>query len=99
MGFVLGFIRAAVSLSPAVIIPSLMSLSGRGYGVAKGIPTLVIAACAADDVVPSSGLGNFFGITFSNPSRSHLLGRAAASSLHSLPSQGSFLIHRSRWLY
>ena len=50
----LGFILAAVS--PAVIIPSLMSLSGRGYGVAKGIPTLVIAAC---------GFGIFFGITFS----------------------------------
>ena len=45
----LGFVLAAVS--PAVIIPSLMSLSERGYGVAKGIPTLVIAACSADDVV------------------------------------------------
>ena len=62
MGFVLGFILAAVS--PAVIIPSLMSLSGRGYGVAKGIPTLVIAACAADDVVAISGFGIFLGITF-----------------------------------
>ena len=61
----LGFILAAVS--PAVIIPSLMSLSGRGYGVAKGIPTLVIAACAADDVAAISGFGIriFFWITFS----------------------------------
>ena len=49
VGFMLGFVLAAVS--PAVIIPSLMSLSERGYGVAKGIPTLVIAACSADDVV------------------------------------------------
>jgi len=63
VGFMLGFILAAVS--PAVIIPALMSLSGRGYGVAKGIPTLVIAACAADDVVAISGFGIFLGVTFS----------------------------------
>ena len=36
----------------------------RGYGVAKGIPTLVISACAADDVVAISGFGIFLGITF-----------------------------------
>merc|ERR1712013_695457 len=58
----LGFVLAAVS--PAVIIPCLMSLSGRGYGVAKGIPTLVIAACSADDVVAISGFGIFLGLTF-----------------------------------
>jgi len=62
VGFMLGFVLAAVS--PAVIIPSLMSLSERGYGVAKGIPTLVIAACSADDVVAISGFGIFLGITF-----------------------------------
>merc|ERR1712025_55753 len=62
VGFMLGFVLAAVS--PAVIIPCLMSLSGRGYGVAKGIPTLVIAACSADDVVAISGFGIFLGITF-----------------------------------
>jgi hypothetical protein len=42
-----------------------MSLSERGYGVAKGIPTLVIAACSADDVVAirqhsQSRIGIFF---------------------------------------
>merc|ERR1711942_90989 len=63
VGFMLGFVLAAVS--PAVIIPCLMSLSGRGYGVAKGIPTLVIAACSADDVVAISGFGIFMGLTFS----------------------------------
>jgi len=63
VGFMLGFILAAVS--PAVIIPCLMSLSSRGYGVAKGVPTLVIAACAADDVVAISGFGIFLGVTFS----------------------------------
>jgi len=63
VGFMLGFVLAAVS--PAVIIPCLMSLSARGYGVAKGIPTLVIAACSADDVVAISGFGIFLGLTFS----------------------------------
>ena len=63
VGFMLGFVLAAVS--PAVIIPSLMSLSQRGYGVVKGIPTLVIAACSADDVVAISGFGIFLGLTFS----------------------------------
>ena len=42
-----------------------MSLSGRGYSVAKWIPTLIIGACAAADVVATSGFGIFFGITFS----------------------------------
>merc|ERR1712025_1345322 len=63
VGFMLGFVLAA--MSPAVIIPCLMSLSGRGYVVEKGIPTLVIAACSADDVVAISGFGIFLGLTFS----------------------------------
>ena len=42
----------------------MASRSDRGYGVAKGIPTLVISACAADDVVAISGFGIFLGITF-----------------------------------
>merc|ERR1712179_351305 len=62
VGLMLGFVLAAVS--PAVIIPCLMTLSQRGLGVAKGIPTLVIAACSADDVVAISGFGIFLGITF-----------------------------------
>ena len=62
VGFMLGFVLAAVS--PAVIIPCLISISERGYGVAKGVPTLVISACAADDVVAISGFGIFLGITF-----------------------------------
>ena len=61
-GFLLGFVLAGVS--PAVIIPSLIPLIEQGYGVAKGIPTLVIAACSADDVVAISGFGIFLGITF-----------------------------------
>ena len=51
-------------MSPAVIIPSLIPLIEKGYGVAKGIPTLVIVACSADDIVAISGFGIFLGITF-----------------------------------
>ena len=52
-GFMLGFVLAAVS--PAVVVPSLLGLQERGYGVDKGIPTLVIAAASVDDVLAISG--------------------------------------------
>ncbi|EDV24216.1 uncharacterized protein TRIADDRAFT_57482 [Trichoplax adhaerens] len=62
-GIMLGFVMAAVS--PAVVIPTLLSLQERGYGVNKGIPTLVIAAASIDDVFAISGFGVFLGIAFS----------------------------------
>ena len=52
-GFMLGFVLAAVS--PAVVVPCLLSLQEKGYGVDKGIPTLVIAAASVDDVLAISG--------------------------------------------
>lgn len=44
----LGSIIAAVS--PAVVVPCLFRLRTKGYGVAKGIPTLIIAVAGIDDV-------------------------------------------------
>lgn len=38
---ILGFIVAAVS--PAVIVPSMLSFIERGKGEEKGIPTLILA--------------------------------------------------------
>ena len=35
-GFMMGFVLAAVS--PAVVVPCLLAISEKGYGVAKGIP-------------------------------------------------------------
>lgn len=61
-GFMLGFVLAAVS--PAVVVPSLLGLQERGYGVEKGIPTLVIAAASVDDVLAISGFTILLGITF-----------------------------------
>ena len=49
IAYMLGFVLSGVS--PAVIIPSLIPLIESGYGTEKGIHTLVITACSADDVV------------------------------------------------
>ena len=51
----LGFVVAAVS--PAVVVPSLLALGDQGYGVESGIPTLVVAAAALDDVFSLAGFG------------------------------------------
>lgn len=64
-GFMLGFVLAAVS--PAVVVPCLLALQEKGWGVAKGIPTLVIAAASVDDVLAISSFTIILGITF-NPS-------------------------------
>ena len=61
-GFLLGFVLAAVS--PAVVVPSLLELQDKGYGVAKGIPTLVIAAASVDDVLAISGFSVLLGLAF-----------------------------------
>ncbi|XP_047741012.1 sodium/hydrogen exchanger 9B2-like [Hyalella azteca] len=64
--FMLGFIVAAIS--PSVVVPCLLQLSQQGYGVDKGIPTLVIAAATLDDVLAISGFGLMLGMTFSEGS-------------------------------
>ncbi|CAH2076751.1 unnamed protein product, partial [Iphiclides podalirius] len=47
--FLLGSMIASVS--PAVVVPCLFRLRDAGYGVAKGIPTLLLAAAAIDDSI------------------------------------------------
>ena len=61
-GFLLGFVLAAVS--PAVVVPSLLELQEKGYGVSKGIATLVIAAASVDDVLAISGFSILLGLAF-----------------------------------
>eukprot|EP00927_Polykrikos_kofoidii_P047829 TRINITY_DN4210_c0_g2_i1.p1 TRINITY_DN4210_c0_g2~~TRINITY_DN4210_c0_g2_i1.p1 ORF type:complete len:693 (-),score=114.69 TRINITY_DN4210_c0_g2_i1:262-2340(-) len=53
LALALGFILAAVS--PAVVVGGMFDLQRRGYGVAKGIPSLVVAAASFDDVVAITG--------------------------------------------
>ncbi|KAI5641553.1 sodium/hydrogen exchanger family domain-containing protein [Phthorimaea operculella] len=53
--FLLGSIIAAVS--PAVIVPCLFRLREKGYGVSKGIPTLVLAVSGVDDAASVAVFG------------------------------------------
>ncbi|MGL1933553.1 MAG: cation:proton antiporter [Fibrobacterales bacterium] len=55
----LGFIIAAVS--PAVIVPSMLTLMESGLGKAKAIPTLILAGASVDDVVAITLFGGFLG--------------------------------------
>ena len=52
------------AVSPAVVVPSMISLQEKGLGVDKGIPTLVTAAASVDDVLAISAFGVLLGITF-----------------------------------
>jgi len=56
----MGFILAAVS--PAVVVGGMFDLQSRGYGVAQGIPSLVVAAASFDDVVAISGFSMCIGL-------------------------------------
>ncbi|ETW95250.1 MAG: hypothetical protein ETSY1_31400 [Candidatus Entotheonella factor] len=61
-GLLLGFVIAAVS--PAVVVPSLLDLQLKGYGTAKGIPTMVLAAASFDDVISITGFGMCLSLIF-----------------------------------
>jgi len=63
-GFMLGFVLGAVT--PAVVVPCLLSIQEQGYGKAKGIPTLVIAAASVDDVLAISCFTIILGINFNS---------------------------------
>ena len=56
----LGFILAAVS--PAILVPRMLELVYNRIGVEKGIPTLLLAGSAADDVVAITIFSAFLGI-------------------------------------
>ncbi|XP_047365127.1 uncharacterized protein LOC124955166 isoform X2 [Vespa velutina] len=63
-GLLLGSIIAAVS--PAVVVPCLFRLRERGYGVAKGIPTLIIAVAGIDDAASVAIYGIVKSVMFSH---------------------------------
>ncbi|KAM4611743.1 sodium/hydrogen exchanger 9B2 [Polymixia lowei] len=65
-GFILGFVLAAVS--PAVVVPSMLLLQSEGYGVEKGIPTLLMAAGSFDDILAITGFSTCLGMAFSTGS-------------------------------
>ncbi|CAH2008989.1 unnamed protein product [Acanthoscelides obtectus] len=62
----LGSIIAAVA--PAVVVPCLFRLRSKGYGVSKGIPTLIIAVASVDDAASVAMFGVLKSIVFSDSS-------------------------------
>eukprot|EP00405_Crypthecodinium_cohnii_P018417 CAMPEP_0206476846 /NCGR_PEP_ID=MMETSP0324_2-20121206/34981_1 /ASSEMBLY_ACC=CAM_ASM_000836 /TAXON_ID=2866 /ORGANISM="Crypthecodinium cohnii, Strain Seligo" /LENGTH=590 /DNA_ID=CAMNT_0053952599 /DNA_START=88 /DNA_END=1860 /DNA_ORIENTATION=- len=56
----LGFVVSPIS--PAVVVPGLLSLQERGYGRKAGIATMVVAAAPLDDVLSIAGFGIFLGL-------------------------------------
>ncbi|KAL8610192.1 hypothetical protein ACOMHN_005965 [Nucella lapillus] len=60
--FLLAFVLSVVS--PSVVVPSMLGLSDRGYGLDKGIPTLIVAAVSLDAVLAITGFGVCLSIAF-----------------------------------
>ena len=56
----LGFIIAAVS--PAIIVPAMLSLMENGLGKKKNIPTLILAGASIDDVFAITIFSTFLGM-------------------------------------
>ncbi|KAJ8867939.1 hypothetical protein PR048_031748 [Dryococelus australis] len=54
------------AVSPAVVVPSLCRLRGKGYGVSKGIPTLIIAVSGIDDATSVAAFGIIHSIMFTS---------------------------------
>lgn len=52
------------AVSPAVIVPCLMRLRRKGYGVSKGIPTLVLAVSGIDDAASVAVFGILISVIF-----------------------------------
>lgn len=48
-----------------MVVPCLFRLRSKGYGVAKGIPTLVIAVSGIDDATSVAAFGIIHRIMFS----------------------------------
>ncbi|CAD7085885.1 unnamed protein product [Hermetia illucens] len=73
-GSMLGAIIAAVS--PAVVVPCLFRLRTKGYGVAKGIPTLIVAVTGIDDAMSVALFGIISSIVFSADNLAYQISQA-----------------------
>ena len=63
-GAILGFIIAAVS--PAVLIPSMISLIDRKVGQDKAIPQMLLVGASADDTIAIALFTTFLGVYLQN---------------------------------
>ncbi|GAB1288142.1 Sodium/hydrogen exchanger 9B1 [Apodemus speciosus] len=73
-GFLLGG-----AVSPAVVVPNMLTLQENGYGVEKGIPTLLVAASSMDDIVAITGFNTFLSIVFSSAHESSIISNVLSS--------------------
>lgn len=80
--FLLGSIIAAVS--PAVVVPCLFRLRTKGYGVAKGIPTLIIAVAGIDDALSVALFGIISSVMFSDKGLGYQISQAPVCILGGL---------------
>ena len=71
LALALGFLLAAVS--PAILVPGVMRLKEMGYGIDKGIPSLVMAAASFDDITAITGFTASLGIALDNSSNNMFL--------------------------
>lgn len=53
------------AVSPAVIVPSMLNLKEKGYGMDKGVPTIILAGSSADDVFAITFFTVFLGLAVS----------------------------------
>ena len=60
--FALAYLLACVS--PSVIVPSLISLTDRGFGRKKGIPTTMVTAGIIEDIIGIIIFGIFSEIAY-----------------------------------
>ncbi|KAK3547219.1 hypothetical protein QTP86_017715, partial [Hemibagrus guttatus] len=60
------FVLSAVS--PAVVVPSMLLLQADGFGVQKGIPSLLMASGSFDDILAITGFTTCLGMAFSTGS-------------------------------
>ena len=74
----LGSIIAAVS--PAVVVPCLFRLRTKGYGVVKGIPTLIVAVAGIDDAASVAIFGIISSLMFSTGGLTFQISQGTSSS-------------------
>lgn len=67
-GMIFFFRFVVAPVSPAVVVPRLLELRQNGYGVEKGIPTIIIAAASLDNIVAISLFGVTLGFAVSSAS-------------------------------
>ena len=54
------------AISPAVTVPTTLTLHSQGYGLESGVPTLIVGAASLDVVIAISLFGIFLGLSFSD---------------------------------